>query len=398
MPTTDRHDADSTYDAVVVGARPAGAATALLLARQGRRVLVLDRAAFGSDTTSTHALMKGGVLQLQRWGLLDRIRDAGTPALRHTVVHYSDMDIDIPVGGDDDVDALYAPRRTVLDPMLAVAAAEAGADVRFETSVSDLLRDRDGRVAGLAYRSADGRRFEARAPITIGADGARSFVARSVGAPTTRAGTHASAVVHAYFADVDVDGFQWFFRSGAGAGVIPTNGGVLAYIAIASPRFATELRPDVEAGFWRLLRQHAPEAADLVATAERTSRFHVHAGMGGFQRQPGGRGWALVGDASHFKDPISAHGLTDALRDAELLARALVPTLDDRDELAAALASYEAERDRLSSTMFDLADQVAGYEWSADDARTLLKGMSRCMGEEVDVLRGLEPLSTAQAA
>jgi 2-polyprenyl-6-methoxyphenol hydroxylase-like FAD-dependent oxidoreductase len=392
MPTTDH------YDAVIVGARAAGAATALLLARQDRRVLLLDRAAFGSDTPSTHALMKGGVLQLHRWGLLGQIRDAGTPALHHTLVHYDDMDIDIPVEDDGEVDALYAPRRTVLDPMLAIAAGDAGAEVRFETPVTGLLRDPDGRVAGIGYRDAGGRTVEARAPLTIGADGVRSLVARSVGAPTTRTGAHASAVVYAYFASADLDGFQWFFRHGGGAGMIPTNDGVLVYIAIASPRFETELRPDIETGFWRALRCYAPEAADAIAASERTSRFHVHAGTFGFHRRPAGPGWALVGDASHFKDPISAHGLTDALRDAELLARAVGPVLDRPDDLVAALASYEAERDRLSAPMFDLADRVAAYDWSADEARTLLKGMSRCMGEEVDVIRSLEPVSPARAA
>jgi 2-polyprenyl-6-methoxyphenol hydroxylase-like FAD-dependent oxidoreductase len=387
MTTTDR------YDAVIVGARAAGASTALLLARQGLRVLVLDRAPFGSDTPSTHALMRGGVLQLHRWGLLDRIRDAGTPALHHTLVHYADTVIDLPMDDDGEVDALYAPRRTVLDPMLATAAIEAGAEVRFERAVTGLLRDDDGRVGGVGYRTPAGRPIEARAPITIGADGARSLVARSVAAPTTRAGAHASAVAYAYFDAPDVDGFRWFFRPGGGAGLIPTNDGVLAYVAIPSSRYATELRPDVEAGFWRALERDAPEAAAVIGPVDRTSRFHVHAGTVGFLRRPRGPGWALVGDASHFKDPISAHGLTDALRDAELLSRAVVPALDHGGDLAAALAAYEADRDRLSTPMFDLSDRVAAYDWTADQARRLLKGMSRCMAEEVEELRSLTPLA-----
>ena len=392
MTTTDH------YDAVVVGARAAGAATAMLLARQGRRVLALDRAPFGSDTPSTHALMKGGVLQLHRWGLLDRIRDAGTPALHRTVVHYADAEIVIPIEDDGDLDALYAPRRTVLDPMLAVAASEAGADVRFETSVDALLRGPDGEVTGVVYRSESGRTVEAGATITIGADGVRSRVARSVAAPLTHTGSHASAVVYAYFAEADIDGFQWFFRPGGGAGMIPTNDGVLVYVAIPSARFETELRPDIEAGFWHALRRDAPEAAERLTPSGRTSRFFVHAGTIGYQRRPAGPGWALVGDASHFKDPISAHGLTDALRDAEILARALGPALDDPRSATAALAGYEAERDRLSTTMFDLADRVAAYDWSPDEARTLLKGMSRCMAVEVEAIRDLDAPAPVRAA
>lgn len=241
--------------------------------------------------------------------------------------------------------------------------------------------------------------MEARAPITIGADGVRSLVARSVGAALTHTGTHASAVAYAYFdAGAGLDGYRWFFRPGGGAGIIPTNDGVLVYVALPSGRFAAELRPDVEAGFWRALRRDAPEAAEVVSPGDRTSRFHVHAGTVGFHRRCGGPGWALVGDASHFKDPISAHGLTDALRDAELLARALGPVLDDPDTMPAALAAYQAERDRLSRPMFDLVDRVAAYDWSADQVMALLQGMSRCMAEEVDLLRALEPDTPARAA
>ena len=110
------------YDAVIVGARAAGAATAMLLARAGLRVLVVDRSRYGADTLSTHALMRGGVLQLHRWGLLDRVVDAGTPPIRHTTFHYATTSI-ITIKPSHGVDALYAPRRTLLDPVLVDAAA-----------------------------------------------------------------------------------------------------------------------------------------------------------------------------------------------------------------------------------------------------------------------------------
>ncbi|HET6951767.1 MAG TPA: NAD(P)/FAD-dependent oxidoreductase [Acidimicrobiales bacterium] len=395
--TTTPHPDRESYDAVIVGARVAGAATALLLARQGRRVLALDRAAFGSDTPSTHALMKGGVLQLHRWGLLGAVRGAGTPPLRLTKVHYDDSVIEIPMEPEDGVDALYAPRRTVLDPLLATAAREAGAEIRFETSVTGLARAGDGRVVGVGYRTRDGRHVEARAPITIGADGVRSLVARAVAAPVTHAGTGASAVAYAYFEAGRDDGLLWFFRQGAGAGIIPTNGGALAYVALPAGRFATDLRPDAEAGFWRALRRDAPEAAEALAPRARISRFHVHAGTAGFHRRSGGPGWALVGDAAHYKDPISAHGLTDALRDAELLARAIGRGLDEPDGMPAALAAYEAERDRLSRPMFDIVDRVAAYDWTAAEVRDLLIGQSRTMAEEVEMLRALDATATRAA-
>jgi 2-polyprenyl-6-methoxyphenol hydroxylase-like FAD-dependent oxidoreductase len=157
------------YDVIIAGARCAGAATALLLARQGARVLVLDRSRYGTDTLSTHALMRGAVVQLHRWGLLPAVAGAGTPPVRSTTFHLADAVTTIPVKPKHGVQALYAPRRRVLDAILAEAARSAGADVRFGASVSDLRRDRAGRVTGITGR-AGGTRLEASADLVVGAD------------------------------------------------------------------------------------------------------------------------------------------------------------------------------------------------------------------------------------
>src|SRR5215467_4411875 len=109
------------YDAVVVGARAAGAATAMLLARRGLRVLAVDRGAYGSDTLSTHALMRAGVLQLARLGVLAGVLDSNTPAVRRTVFHYDGETVDVPIKPRDGVPALFAPRRTLLDRLLVDA-------------------------------------------------------------------------------------------------------------------------------------------------------------------------------------------------------------------------------------------------------------------------------------
>src|SRR5262245_66498210 len=127
------------YDVVIVGARAAGAATALLLPRQGLRVLVIDRGRYGSDTLSTHALMRGAVFQLHRWGLLDRIKALGTPAIRSASFHYGDDVLEVPVKPRDGVEALYAPRRTVLDQLLVDAATEAGVDTMFGVRVTEMI-------------------------------------------------------------------------------------------------------------------------------------------------------------------------------------------------------------------------------------------------------------------
>jgi len=153
------------YDTIVVGSRASGAATAMLLARRGQRVLVVDRSQFGADTLSTHALMRGAVLQLHRWGLLERIIAAGTPPIRRTTFDYGTDRVEIDVKPAHGVDALYAPRRTVLDPVLVDAAAHAGAEIRFGVSVHDVRRDRQGRVAGVTGRDRAGRPFAADATV-----------------------------------------------------------------------------------------------------------------------------------------------------------------------------------------------------------------------------------------
>jgi 2-polyprenyl-6-methoxyphenol hydroxylase-like FAD-dependent oxidoreductase len=179
----------ATHDVIVVGARAAGAATAMLLARRGLRTLLLDRAAFGSDTLSTHALMRGGVLQLSRWNLLEAVVAAGTPAVRRTTFQFAEQQIVIDIKPSHGVDALYAPRRTVLDPLLVGAAVDAGTDVHFGTSVTDLMW-RGRSVVGVRAVTADGRTVELRAPLVIGADGIRSAVARPPPARSTTVGPH----------------------------------------------------------------------------------------------------------------------------------------------------------------------------------------------------------------
>ena len=169
------------YDVVVAGARCAGAATAMLLARQGARVLLLDRSRYGTDTLSTHALMRDAVLQLHRWGLLAPVVAARTPAVRSTTFHLPGAASTVEIKPKHVVDALYAPRRVVLDAILADAARSAGADVRFGTSVTGLRRDRTGRVAGITAR-AGAAHLEVSADLVVGADGRRPTVARYVGA------------------------------------------------------------------------------------------------------------------------------------------------------------------------------------------------------------------------
>jgi flavin-dependent dehydrogenase len=384
------------YDAIIVGARVAGASTAMLLARAGLRVLVIDRARHGTDTLSTHAFMRGGVMQLSRFGLLDEVIAAGTPPVHRTVIRYGDTEETVDIRPGPYVPALFAPRRNLLDRILVDAAVRAGADVRFQTALTGLLRDDDGRVIGVEARGPSGHRLVARAPLTIGADGLRSRVAREVGALTYESGTNASAMVVGYWSGVQVEGYQWLYGTGMSAGIIPTNDGqVCVWAGTPSSGFERQRRePDL--GIHRILRTVAPDWSQALSRGHQHGPVRGFPGVQGFLRQPWGRGWALVGDASHFKDPLTTHGMTDALRDAELLARAVLGSAEGTDDLDHALAGYQDLRDALAHELLLLSDRAAAYDWDMARLRELLLAVSRTMRPELQYLLELDATSTPE--
>jgi flavin-dependent dehydrogenase len=386
----------SSYDVVVVGARPAGAAAAMLLARAGLRVLMVDRSTYGADTVSTHALLRGGVIQLARWGLLDRVARAGTPPVRRTVFDYGNQRVEVPIKPGPGFDALYAPRRTVLDPILVDAARTAGAEVCFGVTVTSLCRDSNGRVTGIIGRDAAGAPFTAGARITVGADGMGSTVARLTGAPVDRAGTSAAAFVYGYWDGLAVDGYELFYRTGVSAGLFPTNGGQTCVFAATTPRrFRSETTAGVAAAYTRLVGEAAPGLLDANSDARAPERFRVFTGRLGHLRRASGPGWALVGDAGYFKDPITAHGLTDALRDAELLARGIITACAGDVPEAIAMGAYRATRDRLSENLFATTDAIASFAWNLDQIPTLLIELSDSMNDEVTWLTELDSIGVA---
>ena len=381
------------YDVVIAGARCAGASTAMLLARQGMRVLVVDPTGPGSDTLSTHALMRGAVLQLHRWGVLDAVRAAGTPAIRKTTFHYDSEPIEVSIKEQDGVEALYAPRRTVVDAILCDAALAAGAEVVHGYSVVYLLGAPEGPIRGVKITGADQNVIDVAADLVIGADGVRSRVARILEAEFDYTVLHTTASIYGYRKDLGWEGFHWLYNIGGAVGSIPTNDGDTCVFASLPPtRFEEERTNGLDALYHAVLSEVSPELARSVNASEASGKLRAFAGTTGFLRRASGPGWALVGDAGYFKDPITAHGITDALRDAELLARAVA------DGGEGALAGYQETRDGLVKGLLDVTDHIASFEWDLDEAKEDHLVLSREMNAEVGLLRTLDQEFVAPSA
>ena len=371
------------YDIVIAGARCAGAPTAMLLARAGFRVLVVDPLRYGSDTLSTHALMRGAVFQLHRWGLLDAIRASGAPRIETTTFHYGDDTVEVRIKPRDGVDALYAPRRTVLDPLLVDAAREAGVEVAHGWSVTDVLRDAEGRVRGALVAGGDGAAAEVAADLVIGADGLRSRVARVLDAPELYTTSHAACSIYGYWQGVTLRGYHWFYDAGVSIGTIPTNeGDTCVFALIPRARFMERRREGIDALFDEAVAAVSPDLAAHVRSTESSGKLRAFPGNPGFLRRSVGPGWALVGDAGYFRDPITAHGITDALREAELLSRAII------GDGQRALSDYQAARDERVRGLLDVTDRIASFDWDLEEAREHHLELNRQMNAQVEALRG----------
>lgn len=369
--TNDRH-----FDVIIVGARVAGCATAMLLARAGARVLVVDRQAYGSDTLSTHALMRGGVHLLSRWGLLQPLLAAGSPLVTRTTFHYGEEELAIQLRTDDTVPGLIAPRRTVLDRLLVDAARAAGAVVRHHTSVRSLLTGAGGQVCGVTVGTRGGSVESYRAALVVGADGIGSTVARLARARTISSGTHAATNLYGYFPGIESDGYHWYYQRGAAAGVIPTNDGLTCVFASApTADFDTHLRRDIAAAFRQLLTAANPDLGARVSGLP-AAALSVFRGRPGYLREAHGPGWALVGDAGFFRDPLTAHGITDALRDAEALSEAIIRGTDYD------LRRYQSERNAVALPLLTTTDSIVAFDWDLVTLQGLHKELNQAMKVE----------------
>jgi flavin-dependent dehydrogenase len=345
------------YDVIVIGARVAGASTAMLLARAGLKVLAVDRAAFPSDTLSTHQVQLPGVARLARWGLLERLEAAGTPATRRVRFDPGAIVLEGTFPEYDGVDALYSPRRTVLDSILVDAAREAGAEVRERFVVDEVTAD-GGRVTGIRGREGGDCASVDRARLVVGADGKHSVLAKAVAAPRYHERPRLTCAYYTYWEDVQLDGGEVYGRDRRMVTAWPTNDGrVITYVAWPADEFHA-FRSDVERNFLATL-DLAGSLGERVRAGRRAERFYGTADVPNFFRKPYGPGWALVGDAGMTMDPITAQGIANAFRDAELLADAAVSGLAGDQPLERALSTYQKRRDRAVLPMYELTTDPA---------------------------------------
>jgi flavin-dependent dehydrogenase len=351
--------AEGTYDAIVIGARCAGSPTAMLLARHGHRVLLLDKATFPSDTMSTHLVHPPGVAALARWSLLDRLIETGCPPVERYSFDFGPVSV---VGSPRPIDGearAFGPRRTILDKLLIDAATEAGADVREAFTVEEITAE-DGAVTGIRGHAKGGETVSESAKVVIGADGKHSLLAKAVKPQAYNEMPSQMAMYYAYWSDLPVDGFETRIRAEnrRGWAALPTHDG-LTCMPFGWPREEFEAnKKDVEGNFLKTMDLD-PEFAERVQAAKRESKFIGSADLPGYFRKPFGPGWVLVGDAGYHKNPITAMGINDAFRDAELVAEGLHDALGGERSFNEAMGAYQEARDAAAMPVYEFTCEFA---------------------------------------
>lgn len=345
------------YDAIIVGSRVAGSPTAMLLAQKGYRVLLVDRAGFPSDTLSTHYIHQPGVARLERWGLRERVAASNCPPVRSMTVDFGPFALEGSPPGYEGIHEGYAPRRMVLDQILLDAAVAAGVEFRDHFSVSELVSD-GKRITGIRGHRAGGQTVTEMARIVIGADGVHSFVARAVQAEIYNYRPATACSYYSYWTGLPLNGAELYNRPGRAIVAGPTNDDTTLVIVSWPIDEFHQVRADIDGAFLQAL-ELAPALAERARQGTRIEPYRGTADLRAFYRKPFGPGWALVGDAGYHKHPITAQGITDAFRDAELLAGALDAGYSGHAVLDDALAEYEQRRNEATMAIFELTAEMA---------------------------------------
>jgi flavin-dependent dehydrogenase len=382
------------YDAIVVGARCGGSPTAMLLARSGYRVLMVDKATFPSDTMSTHLVHPPGVAALSRWGLRERLAATGCPPIPTYSFDFGPLTIAGSPRPSNGAAHAYGPRRTVLDALLVEAAVEAGVEMREAFTVEEVVTD-DGAVTGIRGHAKGGATVAERARVVIGADGKHSLVAKAVQPERYNEAQVLTPAYYAYWSDMPVSSFETYIRAEARRGwaALPTHDD-LTCVVQGWPREEFEAnRKDIEGTYMKSF-ELAPQFAERMKDAKRESRFVGTADMAGYFLKPYGPGWVLVGDAGYHKHPITAFGITDAFRDAEAVASGLDDAFAGRRSFDEAMAGYQRARDEEAMPIYEFTCDFAKIEPPPPEMQQLMGAMvgnQDAMDDFVSVMAGTLP-------
>lgn len=355
-------------DAIVVGTRCAGSAAAIALARAGRRVIGLDSARFPSDALSTHLLWPAGVAELQTLGALERVRALGAPPLTiaMAVASGSEYTVRAPFTPYEGIDYAMCVRRTGMDAALVTTAREAGAEIRERARVTELVWA-DGRVVGVRYTDADNTIREIRAPLTIGADGRGSTVAGLVGVRDkpfldVRSGRNC---FYGYWRDNKPEwrdtAVMWRADALLGTAFPCDDGLVLCLLQPPVDQSPQKVTRGVEE-FYRGMVEQIPGLNERMRGCELEGKVRVGLNISSYFRRSAGPGWALAGDAGHFKDPVTAQGIRDAMRYGRLLGEGVAELLDDPRALDAEVHEWERRRVRECMDIFQWTNRQARGE------------------------------------
>jgi 2-polyprenyl-6-methoxyphenol hydroxylase-like FAD-dependent oxidoreductase len=345
------------YDVIVIGARCAGAPTAMLLARNGYKVLLADKVSFPRDTVSTHYIHQPGVAKLKKWGVLDSLQRSNCPQIRDVSIFSGPSSLRSLFMNFNAVGDAYCPRRTILDNILLEAAAQSGAEVRENFHVKELSQQ-DRTVNGILGRSERSNGIREQARIVVGADGVNSIVARTMQARQYNVSPMRNCYVYAYWSGVNLLGGEIYFRNGRAATAFPTHDGLACITVVWPTAVANRLRQDLQNNYLKTIKLF-PQLHARTREGRQEKGMHSTTGrFPNFFRIPYGLGWALVGDAGYHKDPITALGISDAFRDAEFLAEAIHKALSGRQSLDRSLAKYEQRRNEAARPLYEFTLEI----------------------------------------
>jgi menaquinone-9 beta-reductase len=400
------------YDAIVIGGSVSGAPTAMLLARKGYRVLLVEKSIFPRDTNSTHFIWPRGMSYLNRWGLADGILES-TP-------YYKDMEIviegisltgSVPLadlkqrfltlhGNDDGVIQYYCgPRRYFLDEYLLNASKKSGVNVRegvaFERTIIE-----NNKVIGVVAKGPDGLEFQVNAKIVIGADGRFSRFAKDVGAKTKNHRELSTFAYYGYFSGINREELSIHKKGRLGTAIYPTMNKTQMALVYGPTAWWDDFKKDTEKNFLDIFHFCAPDVAKLIENAKRTENFKACGTMPAFQRELFGPGWALVGDAGSFKDQVTAMGITHSFRDAELITSFLDHALSGEIRMEEALSKYQEIRANDYEEYFNLVCTTAEmnsyskaelkYFYSIKENQHLMNQMISQFGDTLPISSGIE--------